>query len=332
MLNGLSTTGYRLEIKINFPKLFNLAKPPSLKRSLLLCRPYRSSSFLPSVGELADAISREKHICIRSLDPAPVFQHLALEEWILSFLEEAVDLNNEYRVLLFYVNKPCVVIGRNQLIWNECDPSIITTARRMSGGGAVYHDPGNLNFSLFTPKHLFRRERGIEALRTSLQAEIPASLLRTSTFHDLFLSEKKVSGSAFRIARGCAYHHGTALFCSDLQMLSKALKPKEFPDFFISSMGASKSRRSFVANINDHYPNLKVASIIDGMAKFLGILICLQFCARYPKLSFNWSQFCVASRLEVYENPAHATGMNKHCLMWLSSLLNGSSAIIPNLA
>ncbi|XP_046838246.1 lipoyltransferase 1, mitochondrial isoform X3 [Vespa crabro] len=100
-----------------------------------------------------------------------VFTNLALEDW----LYRNFDFTNHH-VLLLWRNDPCVVIGRHQNPWLECDTRItekhgIALVRRNSGGGTVYHDNGNLNLSFFTPKQRYNRRYNLDIITRALYRE-----------------------------------------------------------------------------------------------------------------------------------------------------------------
>lgn len=99
--------------------------------------------------------------------------------------------------------------------------------RRYSGGGTVYHDLGNALYSFITPRSLFSRTRFVEALAQSLRQH-GLNGIRVNGRHDLVLEDttgvRKVGGSAFRIVRERAYHHGTLLLSSDLARLKELLR------------------------------------------------------------------------------------------------------------
>src|SRR5690606_32503954 len=95
------------------------------------------------------------------------FINLALEDF---FLRGGADLP----LAFFYVNRPCVVMGRFQNPWLECNlPYLVQhniwMVRRQSGGGCVFHDEGNLNYSFLYPESLLNRRRGVELWQKALQ-------------------------------------------------------------------------------------------------------------------------------------------------------------------
>ena len=175
--------------------------------------------------------------------------NLALEEYLLRHVDLAVPL------LLLYVNEPAVIIGRNQNTAEEIDPDYVReqdihVLRRLSGGGAVYHDHGNLNFSFITPgkKHLrdFKRFAG-PIIRVLGELGVQAELRGKS---DIFAAGKKISGNAQYSTAGRMFNHGTLLFDSDLEALLKALNPRQVQ---IESK-AVQSMRSQVVNIRELLP------------------------------------------------------------------------------
>lgn len=175
--------------------------------------------------------------------------NLALEEYLLRHVTIAEPM------VLFYVNEPAVIMGRNQNTLEEIDPEYVQAqgihlVRRLSGGGAVFHDLGNLNFSFITPGsddlHNFARftEPVIQALR-GLGA---AAELRGKS--DIFVQGKKISGNAQYASQGRMFSHGTILFDTDLGRMLQALNPRRVQ---ITS-NAVQSVRNFVLNIRELLP------------------------------------------------------------------------------
>lgn len=181
---------------------------------------------------------------INSTNP---YQNLALEEYVLRHRMDDDDL------LLFYVNEPSIIIGRNQNTIEEIASEVVEergihVVRRVSGGGAVYHDRGNLNFSFMTRDVHGRFNRYddfngpvIEVLRA---AGVPAEL---SGRNDIVADGRKISGNAQFAAPDRMLSHGTLLFDSNLDDVTAALRPKAGK---VESKGV-KSIRSRVANISE---------------------------------------------------------------------------------
>lgn len=129
-------------------------------------------------------------------------------------------------ILYFYVNKNAVIIGRNQNAWKECsianmDADGVQLVRRHSGGGAVFHDNGNLNFSFITDEKHYDLNRQMRVIlnavsKIGLKAEL-------SGRNDITVDGKKFSGNAFSLAKGNRSHHGTILVNADLTKLSNYL-------------------------------------------------------------------------------------------------------------
>ncbi len=173
--------------------------------------------------------------------------NLAIEEYALKNL----DIHETY--LLFYINEPSIIIGKNQNTIEEINTDYVEkngvhVVRRLSGGGAVYHDLGNLNFSFITKDdgnsfHNFRRftEPVIAALKKlGVNAEL-------SGRNDIEADGKKISGNAQFSTKGRMFSHGTLLFHSEMENVVSALKVKKDK---IESKGI-KSIRSRVTNISE---------------------------------------------------------------------------------
>jgi lipoate---protein ligase len=173
--------------------------------------------------------------------------NLAIEEYALKNL----DINETY--LLFYINEPSIIIGKNQNTIEEINTDYVDTngihvVRRLSGGGAVYHDLGNLNFSFITKDdgesfHNFRKftEPVVEALQ---KLGVNAML---SGRNDLEVEGRKISGNAQFSTKGRMFSHGTLMLNSEIENVVSALKVKKDK---IESKGI-KSVRSRVANISE---------------------------------------------------------------------------------
>ncbi|ANF96067.1 lipoate--protein ligase [Paenibacillus bovis] len=173
--------------------------------------------------------------------------NLAIEEFVLKHL----PMDDSY--LLFYINEPSIIIGKHQNTIEEINAEYVKAnhihvVRRLSGGGAVYHDLGNLSFSFLTKDdgqsfHNFRKftQPVVEALQ---QLGINAEL---SGRNDLQVGEQKISGNAQFSTRGRMFSHGTLMFNSELDNVQSALKVN--PEKFKSK--STKSVRSRVANISE---------------------------------------------------------------------------------
>lgn len=173
--------------------------------------------------------------------------NLALEEYVLR------NRMTDDDILLFYVNSPSIIIGRNQNTIEEIDADVVAArriqvVRRISGGGAVYHDLGNLNFSFMTRDVHGRFNRYdtfngpvVEVLRG---LGVPAEL---SGRNDILADGRKISGNAQFASAGRMFSHGTLLLNANLDDVTAALRPK--PGKLESK--AMKSVRSRVANISE---------------------------------------------------------------------------------
>ncbi|KIM29629.1 hypothetical protein M408DRAFT_328845 [Serendipita vermifera MAFF 305830] len=192
-----------------------------------------------------------------SLSPSPLF-NLSLEE--LLFRKAPADTP----LLLVYKNEPCVVIGRNQNPWKEINHTALQQAgipfiRRRSGGGTVYHDLGNINFSLHMPRASFERKKGTQlALETLKRLKVPGAWIndrndvcvgeyKICVLLTIFCHVQYVSGSAYKIINTRAYHHGTMLLNSRLDLLGEVLRNTK--DTMVGRSVASV--RSPVKNISE---------------------------------------------------------------------------------
>ncbi|MBI2520220.1 MAG: lipoate--protein ligase [Bdellovibrio sp.] len=181
------------------------------------------------------------------------FFNLATENWIFR------DLDPRQKVLFLWRNEDTVVIGRFQNPWVEChtqkmQEDKVHLARRQSGGGAVFHDLGNTNFTFLSSKQDFDKAVNNRIIIESLKYfDIHA---QASGRNDIVIEDhegpKKISGSAFKETKDRAFHHGTLLINANLSRLGNYLNPdkKKLEGKGITSV---KSR---VTNLKDVCPTI----------------------------------------------------------------------------
>ncbi len=148
--------------------------------------------------------------------------NLATEDWLFK------NFPDDEHVLFLWRNTPCIVIGRFQNPWSECDLAAmerdnITLSRRQSGGGAVYQDLGNTNFTFMSPLDSYDIERNFSIILKAIKHFGIEGY--TSGRNDLLVNEKKFSGSAFKKNSTKAFHHGTMLINANMGALPLYLTP-----------------------------------------------------------------------------------------------------------
>jgi lipoate-protein ligase A len=194
-----------------------------------------------------------------------VHYHLAVET---ALLERPAG---PCRLLYLWQADTALVFGRFQNPYAECDMERIAVsgaalARRISGGGTVYHDSGNLNFSFIEPKATYDEGANLTVVREAL-ADFG---IRTSVSSGkaLLVNGRKVSGMAFRFSGGMVLHHGTLLVDADLAALQRCLVR---PRYRVTDHAVA-SRRAATANLRDACPGLRVAAVREALARrFLGV-------------------------------------------------------------
>lgn len=183
-----------------------------------------------------------RYIQVNTTDPA---FNLALEEYVFE------SLSKDYNYFILWQNASTVVVGRHQNTFNEVDEAFIqenniTVVRRLSGGGAVYHDLGNLNFTFIQDAAGKEPDLGLfcrpvaQAIRTlGAEAEVNGR-------NDITVNGMKFSGNAQYVKYGRVMHHGTLLFDSQLEVAAKALRPDP-----------EKIKAKGVASVRSRITNLK---------------------------------------------------------------------------
>ena len=175
--------------------------------------------------------------------------NLAFEEYILSHRREG-----DY--LILWQNTSSVIVGRNQITTQEVNSDFVASngiqvVRRNTGGGAVYHDLGNLNYSFICDAEKMEQRAAQRFTQPVVEALQELGLAaEASGRNDILVSGCKVSGTAAQVLRGRVLHHGTLLFDSDAQTITKALTPDPLK---LQSKGI-RSVKSRVGNIRSFLP------------------------------------------------------------------------------
>lgn len=188
-----------------------------------------------------------RYILNESTNP---YYNLALDEYAMKHIDEDDDF------FILWQNEPSVIIGKNQNTLQEISPQFIEengihVARRVSGGGAVYHDFGNLNFTFITKVDDMSKVNFTKYVQPIVDAlEELGIQAKASGRNDIHIGDKKISGNAQRQANGRLMHHGTLIFDVNIEDMVSALNVAD--EKFISK--AAKSVRSRVTNIKEHLP------------------------------------------------------------------------------
>ncbi len=175
--------------------------------------------------------------------------NLAIETYLLQ------EMPVEEPILLFYINEPSIIIGRNQNTIEEINTEYVEekgihVVRRLSGGGVVYHDFGNLNFSFIMPDdgESFRNFAKVTQPIIDALHDMGVEGAELKGRNDLVIDDKKFSGNAMYATNGRMFAHGTLMFDSDVNEVVNALKVRKDK---IESKGI-KSIRSRVTNIKPY--------------------------------------------------------------------------------
>jgi len=200
-------------------------------------------------------------ILINRTETDPYF-NIAAEEYVLKAFKEDV--------FMLWVNCPSVIIGKHQVATAEADIMHtylhkIPVIRRISGGGTVYHDKGNLNYSLVVNgekgKLVDYLKYAGTVIRTLEDFSVEAKLEGKSS---LFTAGKKFSGNAEHVFRNRVLHHGTLLFDTDPALLRKCIRP-EHTGYRDKSVRSADSKTT---NLVDHLPeNFNLADFRQALIK-----------------------------------------------------------------
>jgi lipoate-protein ligase A len=200
-------------------------------------------------------------------------RNLAREEALLLRYDQGCD----EAVLYLWQNAATVVIGRNQNAWRECRADLLrqeggTLARRTTGGGAVFHDLGNLNFSFLLPRAQYDLTRQLNVVREAVAMfGIDCAF---SGRNDLLAEGRKFSGNAFRYTANGALHHGTVMVRVDPEKMGRYLQVSAAK---LAARGV-KSVASRVVNLAD----LGTVTI-DAMREAMGRAFAMAYGAATPE-------------------------------------------------
>ena len=177
-------------------------------------------------------------------DSFDVYENLAAEKLLFDSVE------NDCVILYLWQNENTVVIGRNQNPWNECNLRLLEDegghlARRLSGGGCVFHDKGNLNFTFICCNENYDVTKQLRVIQKA--CSLSGIETQISGRNDILAEGRKFSGNAFYTSQGKSYHHGTILIDTDFDKIKRYLTPSEKK---LSAKGV-KSVQSRVINLTE---------------------------------------------------------------------------------
>lgn len=196
---------------------------------------------------------------IESGGTAP-YRNLALEEYLLRHVRP------EECILYLWQNQQTVVVGYNQNAWKECLVERLKkdnghVVRRLSGGGAVFHDLGNLNFTFLVREENYNVEKQLEVILRAVN-KLGIHAVKSGR-NDITVNGRKFSGNAFLNLNRHCYHHGTLMVDVNVQDLSKYLNVSQEK---LRSKGVD-SVKSRVANLKEFCPGLTIPELKEKLVE-----------------------------------------------------------------
>ena len=250
-----------------------------LRHSGVKANVFRSRCHSTLAQVISDPTNKAQIYVSRTLDP---YINLSIEHFLLQ------KSSPDSTILFLYTNRPCIVIGRNQNPWVEVnlgllnkthrnlgtsDIESVSLVRRRSGGGTVFHDQGNVNYSVICPTAVFDRDKHAQMVVRALN-RLGVKRAMVNERHDIVLEQEhkqhndsskestlksatspgadhrllKVSGSAYKLTRLRSLHHGTCLLSSpNIKQISQYLRSPTKP--YIKARGVD-SVNSPITNVN----------------------------------------------------------------------------------
>jgi len=191
-------------------------------------------------------------------DGSDPYHNLAVEEYLTMHAAPGQC------ILFLWQNQRTVVIGKNQNAWKECDVRKLEEdgghlVRRLSGGGAVYHDLGNLNFTFCTVREDYDVSRQTDVILQAVRS-LGIDAVKNGR-NDLTADGRKFSGHAFLKKESHCYHHGTLMVEVNGSVLAKYLRPDPLK---LAGKGVD-SVRSRVVNLHELKPDLTIDQLADAL-------------------------------------------------------------------
>ncbi|MGN0297623.1 MAG: lipoate--protein ligase [Lachnospiraceae bacterium] len=201
------------------------------------------------------SLNKLSYLISESVNP---YHNIALEEYLLKHTEPGEC------ILYLWQNRKTVVIGYNQNPWKECKTEVLEAdggylARRLSGGGAVFHDMGNLNFTFLVRETDYNTEKQAEVILRAVQSfGIPAI---KNGRNDLTAEGRKFSGNAYYKSGDFCYHHGTILIRADKSEMGRYLNVSQEK---LKSKGVD-SVKSRVVNLSEYVPDMTISQMREAL-------------------------------------------------------------------
>ncbi|MEG1255798.1 lipoate--protein ligase [Clostridium sp.] len=201
-------------------------------------------------------------IISKTTDP---YYNLAMEEQLFN------NIKDDEIIFYLWKNHKTVVIGRNQNPYIECDVDYVKkngakVARRMSGGGTVYHDLGNLNFTFITTKKNYDMYKQMMVIKNAVEKF--GITVSESGRNDLIVEDKKFSGHAFYEDDGKCFHHGTIMIDVNKEELKNILRPSKLK---LESKGIT-SVKSRVINLKECENSINLENITENLIRSFEIV------------------------------------------------------------
>ena len=240
-------------------------------------------------------VYREKGFC--------PYHNLAVEKYLTFHVQEGQC------ILYLWQNRQTVVIGKNQNAWKECKVNKLEEdggylARRLSGGGAVYHDMGNLNFTFCVRKPDYDVSRQLEVILCAVTSlDVPA---QKTGRNDLTAEGRKFSGNAFYESGEFCYHHGTLMMDVNKEELSRYLQvdPEKLKGKGVDSV------RSRVVNLKEYCPDITADLLARSLTTAFSEVYGLPATELVGSFFTNEAREAIQKDMEYFSSPEWLYGRN----------------------